>query len=112
MRMWMVDPKCMCDKHLLGEHVELHMFIGTIKKGVSLQGYVDNGLIETKKIYVRHNELVAEMERRGMKHKSPLPNVNFEKLPKAHFDATVSVEESLAELQRRCPACHEKITAR
>ena len=25
MRMWMVNPKMMCNKHLLGEHVELHL---------------------------------------------------------------------------------------
>lgn len=30
MRMWMVDPKIMCRKHLLGEHLELHMLAGCI----------------------------------------------------------------------------------
>ena len=36
MRMWNVDPKLMCNKHLLGEHVEMHMFFGTIQKGISM----------------------------------------------------------------------------
>ena len=27
MRMWMVPPGEMCDKHLLGEHDELHKFL-------------------------------------------------------------------------------------
>ena len=26
MRMWMVNPRIMCRQHLLGEHVEIHMF--------------------------------------------------------------------------------------
>ena len=32
MRQWMVDPRLLCRKHLLGEHVENHMFIGTLKR--------------------------------------------------------------------------------
>jgi hypothetical protein len=30
MRMWMVPPKVMCRKHLLGEHVEIHMLAGSL----------------------------------------------------------------------------------
>jgi hypothetical protein len=30
--MWMVDPRLVCSKHLLGEHVELHMFVGCLLK--------------------------------------------------------------------------------
>lgn len=50
MRMWMVDVKCLCRKHLLGEHSETHMFTGTIKKGTSILGYLKNGLLETHNI--------------------------------------------------------------
>ena len=35
MRMWNVDVTKMCNKHLLGEHVEMHMFVGIIIKGTS-----------------------------------------------------------------------------
>ena len=41
MRMWMVNPEILCRKHLLGEHVELHMLVGWIIKGKSIQGYLD-----------------------------------------------------------------------
>jgi hypothetical protein len=37
--MWMVDPRQMCRQHLLGEHNELHMFAGTMRKGIGLAGY-------------------------------------------------------------------------
>lgn len=40
MRMWKVNPKNMCRQHLLGEHVECHMFVGAILKGISLSGYI------------------------------------------------------------------------
>jgi hypothetical protein len=46
MRMWMVPTKIMCDKHLLGEHVEHHMFLGSLKQGFNLDGYVKNNLFE------------------------------------------------------------------
>lgn len=33
MRMWVVNPKILCRKHLLGEHVELHMATGHLQRG-------------------------------------------------------------------------------
>ncbi len=72
MRMWMIDPKLMCRKHLLGEHRELHALVGILKKGTGIQGYLDNNLIETHNIVNRHEELVKEMTNRGYSHKSPL----------------------------------------
>lgn len=102
MRMWMVDPRAMCDQHLLGEHVELHMLTGTLLKNISVAGYVNTGLVETHNIEKRHAELVAEMERRGMKHKSPLPHVEVKSMGK------VDREASLKEMARRCPACSKK----
>ena len=33
MRQWYVPAECMCRQHLLGEHCEHHMFVGTLKKG-------------------------------------------------------------------------------
>lgn len=73
MRMWNVDPRKLCNQHLTGEHVELHMFVGSIRKGISMDGYIKNGMLEVHNIRKRHKQLVEEMERRGMNHKSPLP---------------------------------------
>ena len=99
MRMWMVDPKILCRKHLLGEHVELHMFVGTIQKGVSLDGYVSRGLVDTSKIASRHETLVEEMIARGYNHQSPLPYVDTLGIGK------VDAIASAVELRRRCPDC-------
>ena len=99
MRMWMVDPQHMCRQHLLGEHLELHMFVGTIKKGVSLEGYVNAGLVETSSIAFRHEQLVQEMEKRGYKHGSPLTYVDL--LDQGEVSRALAREELL----KRCAAC-------
>lgn len=54
MRMWMVGPKMMYRQHLLGEHVEIHMFIGTMKRKCSVWGYLRNNLLEMESIVSRH----------------------------------------------------------
>ncbi len=106
MRMWLVDPKFMCNQHLLGEHVEMHAFIGTIKKGISIKGYITKGLVEPEKIQERHNELAYEMETRGMHHNSPLfTNISFWNGNKGHID----IEANLIELSKRCPECRKRI---
>jgi len=99
MRMWGTDPKFLCRKHLLGEHLEMHMFVGAIKKGINIVGYVDGGLVETHMINLRHDELVVEMQKRGINHKSPLERLN---LPAR---GRLSRKDNLIELARRCPEC-------
>lgn len=110
MRMWGVPVECLCNKHLCGEHVEMHMFMGTISKRVSLAGYVSRGLIEPARIVERHDALVAEMIKRYMNHKSPIVvceqlDVVIKRFPNAHVD----VEANLVELSRRCEECRVRI---
>lgn len=104
MRMWMIDPKLMCRRHLLGEHRELHALIGILRKGTSIQGYLDKNLIEVYNIPNRHEEIVKEMRIRGYRHKSPL-KINF---PLPHL-GKVYPDESIQELKIRCPECRKKI---
>ena len=72
MRLWPVPPQTMCRQHLLGEHVETHMMVGSLIRSKSMEGFYD-GLIDTRLIRPRHDALVAEMLRRGYRHNSPLP---------------------------------------
>lgn len=103
MRMWKVNPRLMCRKHLLGEHVEMHMFIGTIMNGKSVQGYLDNQLVEMHNIWKRHEELVREMKRRGYNHNSPL--ANCVKVEAGYVD----VRDNIEELKRRCKDCRRRM---
>ena len=104
MRMWNINPEYLCRKHLLGEHVEMHMFIGAIKKGISLKGYTKNKLVETDKIVQRHNELAIEMGNRGFNHKSPINGWEC-----SFAVCKVDVEANLKELSKRCINCRTRI---
>ncbi len=77
MRVWDVDPKHLCRQHLLGEHRELHGLwnILTIHGGTG--GYSNHPetlrwVGKLKALFLRHEALVHEMERRGYNHHSPI----------------------------------------
>lgn len=106
MRLWMVDPKILCRKHLLGEHVECHMFLGTLKKKLKMDGYISNNLFEPKSLQTRHDALVSEMINRGYNHNSPL-EVNPELIERFSTDIIIDVSKSLNDLLGRCPLCKE-----
>jgi len=75
MRIWDIAPRRLCRNHLLGEHRELHCIWTVItkgKKGYSRHPETLRWHGRLKALYLRHELLVAEMERRGYCHKSPL----------------------------------------
>lgn len=99
----MVDPRIMCRKHLLGEHVEHHMFVASINRGLSLTGYLDGNLLEPESLGSRHAALVEEMLARGYAHSSPLPEVR-----RALPSRRINREAALADLLARCPECRSR----
>lgn len=101
----MVNPSLMCRKHLLGEHVELHMLSGCILKGKSIKGFLDKGLLAPRKIFARHEELIQEITKRGYNHKSPLPKLDVTSYPQVK----INKEKSHKELITRCPECRNRI---
>lgn len=103
MRMWNVSPPLMCRKHLLGEHVEMHMFLGSLRLDKRLDGYIRTGLVEVHNIKRRHDELVQEMISRGYCHKSPMEDSPL--LATAGF---VDRKRSLEDLQFRCTECRRR----
>lgn len=75
MRIWDIEPRHLCRKHLLGEHRELHGLWNIYTLGKT--GYRNHP--ETQRwegklaaLYLRHEALVREMEARGYNHSSPL----------------------------------------
>lgn len=83
----------------------MHMFTGCIKKGINLNGYYNNKPVCTNLIKKRHYELVDEMISRNMKHKSPLPEIDFFKDFKY---GEIDIEANIKELISRCPRCKER----
>ena len=112
MRMWMVDPRLMCRQHLLGEHVEIHMLVATIRLGKSISGFVRKKIIQPFAVLERHNALVEELKRRGYRHNSNLVVDITEILkpyPIREAICRVDVETSMSDLFRRCPDCAKRM---
>lgn len=97
--MWNVDPSKLCRNHLLGEHVEMHMFVGAILKNKSLNGYINGGLVEVHNIQNRHDKLVVEILRRGYNHKSPLPKFH------SYIAGKIDINKNIEDLRSRCKEC-------
>ncbi len=89
----------MCNQHLLGEHLETHMFLGCVQKHKSLKGYIERSIFFPQELKLRHDEIAKEMTLRGMKHKTPMQE---------SLSGYVSVVSGLQELIRRCPECRKK----
>lgn len=109
MRMWMVDPKIMCRKHLLGEHVECHMFRSVIVSGKKIDGYIRNNCLEIQNLKDRHDKLAKEIEDRGYNHKSPMEEISSEFFLK--WKCEVDPVKSLDDLLERCIDCQERMVA-
>ena len=105
----MVNPVVMCNKHLLGEHVECHMFVGHLQRKRQITNYIRLNLLEPARRRQRHDRLAKEMLRRGMSHKSPLPEYDISYLPKEHQAYKVNADASLKDLTERCPGCKKRL---
>ncbi len=75
MRIWDIHPKRLCRQHLLGEHRELHaiwLILTQKKRGYAKHPETMRWRGKLKALYLRHQALVQEMEKRGYAHGSPL----------------------------------------
>lgn len=121
-----VDPEFLCHyddhenretdySHLMGEHAELHMVIGSIRDhphGIAIvEGHAEKGQINTALIQERHDALVAEMERRGIDHDTPMDYDDELDLGviDTTLDPNIEQDSNLQQLMDECPACRERI---
>lgn len=75
MRIWDIEPKYLCQKHLIAEHRELHGIWSIItkgKKGYSHHPETKRWVGKLKALSKRHEQLIKEMKKRGYKHLSLL----------------------------------------
>jgi hypothetical protein len=75
MRVWDLEARALCDRHLLGEHRELHAVWTVLTEGK--RGYANHPEVRRWRgrlaaLYARHESQVEEMRRRGFSHRSPL----------------------------------------
>jgi hypothetical protein len=110
MRMWMIDPRLLCDQHLLGEHGEIHKHKHNFVKRHNVVGRIVPVVqIEPAKMQERHDELAEEMLRRGMNHQSPYEQPDVSYLPEWIQEAKVDTSISKSDLVSRCTICKIKI---
>ena len=110
MRMWMINPKYLCNKHLNGEHGEIHKHRHVFVKKQSIKGRIfPKVLIEPIAMELRHNELAKEMTKRGMQHNSPytMPDISY--LKPIYRYAKVDLEISYIDLAERCEECKKRL---
>jgi hypothetical protein len=109
MRIWDLEPALLCDRHLLGEHRELHAIwsiITTGKAGYSHHPETLRWRGRLAALHARHDAQVAEMSRRGFRHASPLDR-RLATGAVRQTDLIDSVEAQLERLASRrcgCPA--------
>ena len=110
MRMWMTPPKIMCRQHLIGEYREMFTFLGSLKKQISMQGYLKNNLFEPTSILSRFNELRNEMLERDYKPKKEFiyDESIIQYLGEQSIQIKVNVERSLEDLLCRCEECRNR----
>jgi hypothetical protein len=75
MRIWDILPDKLCRSHLLGEHSELHAIWSILtqnKTGFANHPETLRWRGRLRALYLRHEQLVQEMKKRGYNHYSPL----------------------------------------
>lgn len=106
MRMWGIDPKFLCNQHLLGEHFEIHKHRHNFEKKHKINKRVDPIVqIEPENMEKRHNELVEEMRKRDMKHNSPYTQPDISYLPPWQQRVKIDKDLSISDLINRCKNC-------
>lgn len=104
-----VNPQELCDQHLLGLHKEIHQEVGTIQNhphgDAIAKGHWRLGQADLPRAEQRHDEVAAEMERRGMNHNSPLTYTDESGLSVDILDFPFLEEANRASLADRCDNC-------
>jgi hypothetical protein len=77
MRVWDINPKYLCRKHLLAEHRELHGLWNILTKHKGKGGYSRHPetlrwVGKTFALYERHEALIREFKKREYNHHTPL----------------------------------------
>lgn len=105
MRVWDIDPSLLCDKHLGGEHREIHAIYNILTLGH--KGYRHHP--ETKRwlgkidaLVKRHDLVAGEMIQRGKNHKSPLFPVGDSDKQDAFVNA---IEEQIDRIRGKSCGC-------
>lgn len=106
MRVWDLPVHILCDKHLLGQHREIHCMWNVItlnKKGYSRHPETMRWKKHLSKLYDRHEQTKNEMIKRGFNHKSEVKKPEVYNLCMLPFINTI--EEQVQLLKKKGCKC-------
>lgn len=109
MRMWMINPKLLCNQHLLGEHGELHKFKPSFEKCYSMDKRIRLRQIFPQYMKQRHDILAYEMLQRGMNHQSPYTQPNIDYITSTINLTYEDIKNNIQDLRTRCPECKRQM---
>ena len=102
-RQWLVPPKLMCKQHLLGEHLEAHIFVSKMEKHYKLDGFIKGSMFfGAEYIKQRHDELARYISG----HKTPLDisHIDLELYPPIEITWNHTLKSAI-DLVTRCDRC-------
>jgi hypothetical protein len=108
MRIWDISVEKLCKNHLLGEHSELHAIWSVITKEKS--GYSNHPEVirwkgKLKALYLKHEEIVNEMKKRGFSHRSSL-DIKLATGKDMQDEFVNTIEEQIKNLKNKgCSCC-------
>lgn len=105
-RQWLSPPDAMCRRHLLGEHLEAHIFVSKMEKSWSLDGFIRGSMFfGAEYIKFRHDWLSRYISG----HKTPLniDHIDLDRYPLLEPDA-YHMLKSVNDLIGRCEECKIK----
>lgn len=112
MRMWNINPKLLCRKHLLGEHGEIHKHRHNFVKQHRIDKRISPVVqIEPENMKKRHDELASEMIRRNYNHNSPYEQPDLSYLSSNERYAQIDTNISIIDLVLRCDECKDRINS-
>lgn len=112
MRMWMINPKMMCNKHLIEEHAGLHKFLSNIKFKSCLKRAVESKRIELISYQERHDLLEKEITNRNNKTKpTPITMPDLSHIEKEYF-IHIDRAQSIRALCTLCNKCADKMSVK
>lgn len=122
MRMWMVRPGLLCDAHLIREHDDLHELVEELRGGMlgRARELIKSGLIDLQEAMPRHDNLMREIQKRGLLHDGGSPclsdrslDQDYDALMKAHraigLSGLVDLRRSVDDLCSSCCLCRQRI---
>jgi hypothetical protein len=107
MRIWDIPVERLCNKHLLGQHLELHAIWTVLienRRGYSRHPETIRWKGKLKALYKVHEDIVGEMLRRGFNHNSPL-NLKFARGKGFQNEHITSLKDQVAILKSKKCRC-------